>query len=621
MRFSVRCRGLLCGSALLLLTACQSVGTSVSTMADGFSDIPGFRFASSTATRTSRDAGLRSGESKEGIQPEITTTFVERQPVYGKRLMAVTPHPLATRAAYDILRRGGTAVDAAAAAQIMLTLVEPAASGIGGGGFMLVYDNKTGRVTSYDGRETAPDSARPDMFLKANGAPMEFYDAVAGGTAVGIPGMVKLLEVAHANHGRLTWYDLIKPTVDRARSGFPVSERLAQQIAEDPSLKATPAARAYFYLANGKPLPEGHLLRNPALAEALSGIASNGSRAFYADTLTDDMIKTVRTAPRHPARLTISDFVNYEVEQRDALCGNYRSYTVCGMAPPSAGGIVTLQVLKFLEKYDLKKAGVESPETLHLLAEASKLAYADRNRYIADPRFVRYNQLNLLEPTYLATRARLLSPARSMGIATAGSIPGQREAAAWTQFEPVSTSHISVVDMAGNAVSLTGSIENTFGSRLFTNGFLLNNQLTDFAFMPSVGGVPVANRAEPGKRPRSSMSPTLVFDRKTGALRFVVGSPGGARITPYVLKTLVQTLDGGQNIQAAISSGNIANLNDVTELEEGRFPRRTFAALKAKGDAVVAANLSSGINAIERRADGTLVGGTDPRREGLALGE
>jgi gamma-glutamyltranspeptidase/glutathione hydrolase len=617
MRQIARFTGLMSAVALWALTGCATARN----MTDSLPEMPSFQFASAT-TATPTRTNLATGELKEGIQPEVTTSFVERKAVYGKRLMAVTPHPLATKTAYDILRRGGTAVDAAIAAQVMLTLVEPAASGIGGGGFMLVYDNKTGRVLSYDGRETAPASARASMFQKANGAPMDFYEAVTGGTAVGIPGMVKLLESTHQAHGRLPWYDVIAPTMRQAKAGFPVSQRLHEQIAVDRFLKHNPAARAYFYQPNGKPLPEGYLLKNPQLAEALSRIASNGSRAFYADFITDDIIKTVAKASRNPAKLTISDFVNYEVTRRDALCGNYRSYRVCGMAPPSAGGIVTLQVLKFLEAHDLGKLGVDSPQAIHLVAEASKLAYADRNRYIADPRFVRYNQLNLVDPAYLASRARLISPAKSMGVGAPGALPGaQQQAALWTQFEPVSTSHISIVDAVGNAVSLTGSVENTFGSRLFTNGFILNNQLTDFAFVPTVGGVPVANRVEPGKRPRSSMSPTLVFDRKSGALRMVVGSPGGARITPYVLKTLVATLDGGRNVQAAISSGNYVNLNGVTELEEDRFPRKTYAALKAKGADVTEANLSSGINVIERRPDGTLVGGTDPRREGLAMGE
>lgn len=572
------------------------------------------------AAAAATPASPAQGERKEGIQPEVSTSWTDRKAVTGREFMAVTPHPLATQAAYDILAKGGTATDAATAAAVMLTLVEPFASGIGGGGFMLVYDKKSNRVTSYDGRETAPASATPNMFLQKNGQPMEFYQAVVGGKSVGVPGLLRMLERAHKATGKLTWYDLIQPTAQLAEAGFPVSERLHNLIAEDPHLKDNPAARAYFYLPDGRPLPVGHILRNPQLAEAMQNIASNGAQAFYADELTDGILKTVNTAKHNPGKMTVADFVNYDALQRDPLCGHYRGYKVCGMAPPSAGGIVTLQVLGILEEKNPSKGGPYNAAGVQMVTQAMQLAYADRNQYIADPKFVSYRQDQLLAPRYLDARRKLLSPGKALGVAAPGQPfgPGQR-AALWTQFEPTSTSQISIVDKYGNAVSLTSSIENTFGSRLMVGGFVLNNQLTDFAFVPTVGGKPVANRVEAGKRPRSSMSPTLVFDPK-GRLVLVAGSPGGSRITPYVIKTLVAHLDWKMGIQEAISGPNFANLNGATELEENRFPKPVAAQLASMGEKVVDANLTSGINAVAILGNGTLVGGTDPRREGLARG-
>jgi gamma-glutamyltranspeptidase/glutathione hydrolase len=561
----------------------------------------------------------KSTSTKESIQPESYYKWAPKPAVRAKHYMIVTPHPLATEVGEAVLAKGGTAVDAAIAASVMLTLVEPFASGIGGGGYMLVYDAKTRQTVAFDGRETAPDSASEKMFLDKKGRPQEFFSAVVGGKSVGVPGLLKMLEDAHGKYGRTQWFDLLYPTAIAARQGFAVSERLHYQLENEPYLSTIPASRAYFYDGNGKPWRVGHTLKNPLLGETIHRIAVNGAKEFYQGDTTDLMLAAVNKAPVNRGKLTISDFLDYTALEKHPVCNGYRVYKICGVPPSSGGGIVTLQTLALLEKTPFNKAKPDSAEAIHLVAEASALAYADRNRYIADPAFVSYKQTALLDKRYVASRAKLIHSTKTLGTATAGQPFGKKYAGDYTQFEPVSTSHISVVDRYGNAVSLTASVENTFGSRLFAAGFILNNELTDFAFVPIEKGKKVANCVQPNKRPRSSMSPTFVFDNK-GKLKMVVGSPGGARITPFVVKTLVEVLDWHKPLEAALASPHYVDRNGDLELEEKRFSPRIISALQTKGHKVVEANLTSGVNAIYIEDNGTLVGVSDPRREGTAAG-
>lgn len=565
-------------------------------------------------------SGSAIGKTEFPAPPEDTGDFVAKPLATGKRQMVVTGHPLATEAAIKMLDQGGTAMDAVVAAQAMLTLVEPQSSGIGGGGFLMYYDAKKKRTLFFDGRERAPYSASARQFLDANGKPLKFYDAVIGGTAVGVPGIVKLLESAHSELGLLHWHDTIMPAVEAAREGVPVTPRLARQIAADPYLPLNPAARAVFYDNRGRPLAPGAILENPALAETLKRIAVNGSRELYANYITDDIMKAVNTAAHRPGNLNINDFVLYDVVKRKALCGKYRDYTVCSAPAPSSGGIALLQALSLLEKYDLKKLGADNPQSAFLITEASKLAFADRDRFVADPAYIRGDLSRLLDKKYLESRAKLLNPNKSMGVAAPGQPGGGLVFAdAGAAIEPISTTHISIVDRYGNAASLTSSIENVFGSRIFVRGFFLNNQLTDFSFIPEVNGVPVANRVEPGKRPRSSMSPTMIFDKK-GQLRYVLGSPGGSRIIGYVLHSVVALVDWEQGLDTVVAAPRITNRNGVTELEQDRASKELGLALEAKGQDVSYVPMVSGLNIIARDAKGNLTGAADPRRDGAAKG-
>ena len=552
--------------------------------------------------------------------PEPDVGYFEPKPqVLGKKTMVVTPHPMASYVAREVLRRGGNAVDAAVAASVMLTLVEPSASGIGGGGFMMVYNAKTKKLTTYDGRETAPASATPYGFVSSLKTPMPFYDAVRSGRSVGIPGLVKMLDVAHKDQGKTRWYELWMPTYVLAKKGFPVSPRLHALLEADPYLKQDPAARAYFYDKNGNAKAIGTLLKNPDLAESIQSIATNRSMAFYVDRLTDAMIAAVNA--RTPRHFTVEDFLLYEPITRSALCGTYHGNRVCGMAPPSAGGVVTLQVLKMLEPMNLGKKAPQSADAIHLMTEATKLAYADRNAFVADPAFTSVKAEDLVGEQYLAKRAKAINPDRSMGLAKAGNVQnGTKYASVMQGIEPISTSHISIVDKDGNAVALTTSIENAFGARLMVKGFLMNNQLTDFAFSPVKGGKVVANQMEAGKRPRSSMSPTMVFDSK-GNLTHVMGSVGGPTITPVVIQALVSRLDWQQSPEEVVNQGRFMNLNGPTELEKDRFSSDIEEALQAKGQDVKESVIASGLNIIAKNPKGGWIGAADPRREGVALGD
>ena len=552
------------------------------------------------------------------VAPERATGRGSRKVDLAARHMVAAANPLAAEAGREVLRAGGSAVDAAVAVQLVLNLVEPQSSGIGGGAFLLHYDAATRTVTSIDGRETAPAAAKPDRFLGADGKPMPFYDAVVGGRSVGVPGTVKLLEHVHRKHGTLPWPRLFERAIALAENGFTISPRLNGQLAMEKHLPANPAARAYFYQPDGAPWPVGHALRNPDFAATLRAIAEKGSAAFYEGPVAADIVKAVTGHPTNPGDMTEADLKAYRVKEREPVCGPYRAYILCGMGPPSSGGIAVLQMLAFLEGRDMAATRDDPALAAHWLSEAGRLAFADRGLYLADPDFVPVPVRGLLDRGYLAGRAALIGD-RSMGKAQPGE-PPFREGRAWGHAEAAEhgTSHISVVDGAGNAVAMTTTIEDGFGSRLMVRGFLLNNELTDFAFTPTEDGKPVANRVEPGKRPRSSMAPTLVF--RDGAMVASVGSPGGSNIINYVGKTLIALLDWGLDPQAAVDAPNFGSRNGPTELEQGTEAEGWKAALEARGHVVKAMELTSGTQAITVTGQG-LSGGADTRREGVAAGD
>ena len=545
----------------------------------------------------------------------------DQAPARAERYMIATANPLAARAGLEILRAGGSAVDAAIAAQMVLNLVEPQSSGIGGGGFMLHYDAETRRVTAYDGRETAPAAVTPGLFLDAGGAPLGFWDAVIGGRSVGVPGLLSMLALAQRDHGRLPWPRLFTRAIDLAEAGFAVSPRLHELIAGAKGLDTFEAAGDYFFTPDGAPLAIGARRDNPAFATTLRTIAREGVAPFYAGAIAADIVAAVRRARRNPSVMTAADMAGFDARALEPVCADYRVWRVCGMGPPSSGAVATLQTLGILNAFDLAGLAPGSADAVHLISEASRLAFADRARYLADDAFVDVPVRGLLDPGYLARRAALIDPTRSMGRAEAGKPPWRegRLGDPGDGQEGPSTTHLSVVDAAGNAVSMTTSIESAFGSRLMVRGFMLNNQLTDFSFRPVVDGMPVANRVEPGKRPRSSMAPTLVLDG-AGRLVLVVGSPGGSRIIGYVVQALIAQLDWGLDAQQALSLPHHVNRNGPTDLESARGFAPVAADLASRGHEIRVRPLTSGLHAIAVTEDG-LEGGADPRREGVALGD
>ncbi|MEO8485686.1 MAG: gamma-glutamyltransferase [Betaproteobacteria bacterium] len=556
--------------------------------------------------------------------PDGPSGWTAKSPVHARRFLAATANPHATDAAYAMLARGGSAVDAAVAAQLVLGLTEPQSSGLGGGALMLVHASRGARLHAYDGREAAPAAATPDRFLDANGAPLAFREVVATGLAIGVPGTMRVLELAHRRHGRLPWADLFAPAIALADQGFRVSPRLSAAIAGDRYLARDAFAARYFLGQDGKPLAAGTLLRNPAYARTLRTLAREGADAFYRGAIADDIVATARRHPTRPGDLTHADLAGYRAIERDPVCGPYRRYLVCGMPPPSSGGTTLLAILGMLAPYDLASMGADTFWSVHFLSEAGRLAYADRDRYVADPAFVEIPE-GLVAPEYLRERSRLIRATGSLGRASAGDPPGRarerRIAHAEAEaVEPPSTSHLSIVDAWGNAVSMTTTIEDGFGTRTMTaGGFLLNNQLTDFSFAPIDGGAQVANRVEPGKRPRTSMAPTIVYDA-AGRVHLVVGSPGGSAIILYVAKTIVAVLDWKLDPQAAIELPNAGSRNGPTELERGTAAAALADRLRALGHEVAVIAQTSGTQAILRTRDGW-AGGADPRREGTVRGD
>ncbi|WP_349922402.1 gamma-glutamyltransferase [Aeromonas veronii] len=560
------------------------------------------------------------------IAPEAASGWTDKPGWQGHDFMVAAANPLAVDAGYQIVKAGGSAVDAAIAVQLVLTLVEPQSSGIGGGSLLLVWDGQ--QVMAVDGRETAPAAATDQLFMK-DGKPMAFYDGVVGGRSVGVPGTVRALAMAHHRYGKLPWASLFEPAITLAEQGFVISPRLATLIAKDPYLARDPEARAYFYQPDGSPKPAGTRLTNPALAKVLKTLANEGADAFYRGPLADAMVAKVRQHPTNPGVLAAADLASYSAKLRDGLCFDYRQREICGFPTPSSGTIALGQIFGMLESRDMAALKpvtgpdgklAASAEAIHLYSEAARLAFADRNQYVADGDVVSVPVAGMLDKGYLAERGSLIGP-RSMGVAKAGNPPQALARGRDATPELPSTSHVSIVDKAGMAISMTSSIEDGFGARLMVNGYLLNNQLTDFSFTSvDAAGLPVANRVEPGKRPRSSMSPLLVFDKQNGELEMSLGSPGGSAIINYVGKALLGTQDWGLNLQQAIDLPNFGSRNGPTELEQGRTPTTVIEGLKARGHEVVLNEQTSGLQGVERNASGWF-GAADPRREGVARGE
>ena len=577
------------------------------------------------------------------LQPEAPGALVDK-PGWATRTYAVAAaNPLATEAGRHVLQAGGSAVDAAIAVQMVLGLVEPQSSGIGGGAFLIHFDGR--QTQAFDGRETAPAGVSPTLLLGSDGKPLSFLDAAVGGRAVGVPGTVVMLAQAHRQHGRLAWKDLFTPAITLALQGFRVSPRMVALLASERHLQKDPVAASYFYDDTGHPWPVGHVLRNPELAAVLRRIADEGPHALMTGDIALAMVNKVQKHPINPGTLSLLDLAGYQSTVREPFCFDHsvkrtaRDYVICGMPPPSSGAIALGQILGLLEYTPASTLpllqGLPSSDWLHLYTEASRLAFADRAQYIADPAFVMppaRHWKSLLDPDYLASRAKAIDSS-ALGKSMKTALPGQPGAMS-TSYAPMpdqveyGTSHISIVDAYGNALAMTTSIEDGWGSRQMVNrgvglagGFLLNNQLTDFSFSPQASdGRPVANRVEPGKRPRSSMSPTLVFDKATGNLQMSGGSPGGALIIHFTAKTLYGVMHWGLNSQEAINLPNFGSLNGPTLLEATRFDRSVIDALKAHGHDVVETALPSGLQAIERTAKGYF-GGADPRREGVVLGD
>lgn len=538
--------------------------------------------------------------------------------IYPRQAVSVS-HPLAAEAALNVLNEGGSAVDAAIAAQMVMTLVEPQSSGIGGGGFLLHYDSRKKIVETYDGRETAPASAHVGLFLDKRGGPIPYRDAILGGRAVGVPGVVRMLELAHRDHGRLPWKRLFQPAIALSLAGFPISERLARQIAGDRLIHKVPTAKAYFY-AGDKPKPVGAILKNPALAETLAEIAAKGANAIHRGPIARDIADAVTLAPHNPAVMTLADLAGYQAKKRAAVCAPYLDYMVCGMGPPSSGGLATLQILGLLEPFPLGTHDPNSTDALHLIGEAGRLAFADRAAYLGDSDFVPVPVQGMIDRAYITSRSALISPARAIqGLVDPGHPPGA-QAAAYDgpddAAKGLSTAHMSIVDDQGNAVSFTTTVESAFGSRLFVRGFLLNNQLTDFSFRPNWRGKPAPNRVEAGKRPRSSMSPTIVLD-KDGHFLFATGSPGGSSIIGYTVRSLLGVLVWGRTPQAAADLPHVMNRGGATEVEEPLIDR--VKDLQAMGHQVEVRRKRSGLQSLMRTPAG-LTGAADKRREGVVLG-
>jgi gamma-glutamyltranspeptidase / glutathione hydrolase len=529
-------------------------------------------------------------------------------------------NPYAAEAGRQMMREGGSAVDAAIAAQLVLTLVEPESSGIGGGDFMMVYDPRSGKVTSFDGRETAPASATPGMFLDASGKPRDHFNAVPGGLSTGVPGVIAMFDMAHKKYGRLPWAKLFDPAITLAANGFPVGRKLAATLRAFPQLAGMPDIKRYFYKPDGTPLAQGEILKNPELASTLRLIARSGPKAFYTGEIAQHIVDAVQHAPINPGGMTLADLSAYHAVERPAVCDTYRAYRLCSMGPPSSGGVAVLQILGMLERFPQSQLQPNSLSEVQLFTQASRLAFADRAMYLGDPDVIHVPVAGLLDPGYLAQRSALIDPTKDMGTAIAGSPPEKHaEFAPQRTRQLPGTSHLSVVDDRGQVVSMTMTVEFVFGSEVMANGFFLNNELTDFSFEPTRDGKPVANAPAPGKRPMSAMSPTIVFG-PDGKFAIATGSPGGPAIIDFVAQSLIAMIDGGMGPQDAAALPHPLNLNSPTILEKGTPLEALAPQLSAMGHTVVSRDLESGLHIVER-VRGGYVGGADPRRDGIALGD
>lgn len=557
---------------------------------------------------------------REAREPEAATGYVDKKAVHGKKYMVVAANPYASKAGFAILAQGGSAVDAAIAIELVLTLVEPQSSGIGGGTFMLYWDNQKQKMTTFDGRETAPAAATSELFLDKQGKPLKWIDAVVGGRSVGVPGMMATLKKAHEQYGKLPWAVLFEQAIILAENGFVVSPRLEKLLGMNfnPGIHTLPEINQYFF-PKGKSLKAGDILVNKKLAKVFKSIAKEGIDVFYKGWIATKIVEKVQNSAIAPGLLTMKDMATYQVKEREPVCGNYREYNVCGMAPPSSGGITVIQILAQLQRFELAKYAPNDVEAMHLYTQSARLAFADRNRYIADADFVSVPTSGLLDPGYLAKRSLLIHPDKDMGRAVSGTPDGALALANDSAIERPSTSHFSIVDEQGNAVSMTSSIENGFGSALMVEGFILNNQLTDFSLAPKKNGLWVANRVQPNKRPRSSMAPMMVFNQDN-SLKLLVGSPGGSRIINYVVQTIIGVLDWQLDPQEAANLPHVTNRNFITTLERGTPAELLKPALEVKGHKVQVSDLNSGVHAIEVTKTG-FVGGADPRREGLVLAQ
>lgn len=556
------------------------------------------------------------------IQPESSTGYEEKGAVSGKEIMIVTANPIATEAGYDVLESGGTAADAVFAAQLVLGLVEPQSSGLGGGGFALYWDAAEEQLYTYDGRETAPASIQEDVFLNADGEPMDFYEASIGGRAVGIPGIPKLLDTLYTKHGGKVSRDIIfEPAMQLAEYGFFASPRLAALIeANKPHFRYFQSTKDYF-TPNGAPIELGSNIKNDEYLSVLKSFKEGGDSIFYTGEIGKNIQEAVNGAWYNPGNISDDDLAQYKVIERPAVCGIYRVYKVCSMGEPSSGGLTLIQALQLLDRFDLETHSPNSPQAWHLIAEASRLAFADRVKYMADPDFMQTPGTSLLNPAYVAVRSSMIDPGKAMENVEAG-IPLNWDNQALgvdKSVEKPGTTHIVAVDKYGNTVSMTSTIETAFGSKLMVDGFLLNNQLTDFSFLPSdKNGNPIANKVEGGKRPRSSMSPVIVFDINDRPI-LLIGSAGGSRIIGYTLQRIISILDWGIAVDNALSMPHILTIGNSIEIEEGFEDFINTSIFEKYGHKVKVKELNSGLTAAYF-LDDHWVGAADPRREGMAQG-
>lgn len=563
------------------------------------------------------------GETK--WEPEYSSGWQPKAPVFAKQALVVTANPLASEAGFEILKQGGNAIDALIAAQMVLTLVEPQSSGLGGGAFLLYYRKKDRKVLAYDGRETAPAKVHEDIFLDKKGNPLPEQEAIVGGRSVGVPGLLKMLELAYQEEGKLSWPLLFDRAITLSEQGFSLSSRLHQLIRKTPHLMTFEKTREYLFQKDGAPKGERTPLKNPELARTFHILAAKGSVPFYEGEIAEKIVQAVNEAPVHPGKLSMQDLVHYQPLKREPIRTEYRNFILYGFPPPSSGGIAVAQMLGMLAQYDLQDYRFGSAEFIQLFCHASRLAFADRDYYVADPAFFPVPVERLVDPDYIKSRGQLLKQPSQK--AQPGVWPGQSATCCppmllATPFEFPSTSQICIVDAEGNAACMTTSIENAFGSTLMAGGFFLNNQLTDFSFIPEKDGKKVANRVEPGKRPLSSMSPTLAIHRETGDLFLLLGSAGGARIIDYVAQSLIGVIDYGLNIQQAIDAPHYTALSETIDLEKGTDLEKEAMRLKEMGSPspVRLMPLTSGTQGIQVIPHG-LIGGADPRREGMAIGD